>query len=175
MSNESEKSYLESQIATLTQEKARMPARLDRLNAQQESRIEALLAEVGVLSRVREIRDGTEELRRNLRSQSDTLNGKIEALQAVLDKYHATPAKPVPPRVVAPPRVLAPPQHVVALPAHDPVNSGSEVYEDGEDEEDGWDESLVEDGGRDEIADAIENATDEAAVRVLLARYTRRA
>ena len=174
MSNESEKSYLESQIATLTQEKARMPARLDRLNAQQESRIEALLAEVGVLSRVREIRDGTEELRRNLRSQSDTLNGKIEALQAVLDKYHTTPAKPVPPHVVATPHVVAPPR-VVALPAHDPVNSGSEVYEDGEDGEDGWDESLVEDGERDEIADAIENATDEAAVRVLLARYTRRA
>jgi hypothetical protein len=181
MPNESEKSYLESQIALLSQVKATLPARLVQLNAEQESRIEALLAEAGVLSRVREIRAGTEEMRRSLQSQSDTLGGKIEALQAVLVKYHLTPAKPAPPRVLSP-----------KVEAHDPVVQFAEVYagDESDESDDNWDESdgddtegddlwddgeaIGGDGGRDEIAVAIENATDEAEVRAVLLRYTRK-
>lgn len=86
--------------------------------------------------------------------------------------------------------------------AHDLEASGSEVYSDPEDDEDAeyedeeaegeWDEEFAREvagekfeaesdededdaNEEDEIADAIENATDEAAVRALLARYSRKA
>jgi hypothetical protein len=99
----------------------------------------------------------------------------------VLVKYHLTPAKPAPPRVPSP-----------KVEAHDPVVQFAEVYagDESDESDDNWDESdgddtegddlwddgeaIGGDGGRDEIAVAIENATDEAEVRAVLLRYTRK-
>lgn len=95
------------------------------------------------------------------------------------------------------------PAHTPKVEAHDPEASGSEVYSDPEDDEEAyeeeaeneWDEEFArevagegfdteddtdddtanEGAEDDEIADAIENASDEAAVRALLARYSRKA
>jgi len=216
MSNEVEKSYLESQIVLLMQERAALPSRFEQLKAQQEARIEAFLQEAGVLPRVKEMRAEIEQLHRKVQSHSDVLGGKIEALQAVLDTFHrlkvpaGTQFDPVSGEPMPPPAApkVAP---------HDPEASGSEVYDDEDDEDndgyeeaDEWDEAFasemtgvgadddleeveedadtseddsVEEDGEDEtdsedgddIADAIENASDEAAVRALLNRYMRKA
>jgi hypothetical protein len=215
MSNEVEKSYLESQIVLLMQERGALPARFEQLKVQQEARIEAFLQEAGVLSRVKEMRAEIEQLHRKVQSHSDVLGGKIEALQAVLDTFH---------RLKVPAGTQFDPVSGEPLPSpaapkvapHDPEASGSEVYDDednedddGYEEADEWDEAFaqemtgvsadddleevedadtsedegVEEDSEDEtgsedgddIADAIENASDEAAVRALLTRYMRKA
>jgi hypothetical protein len=216
MSNEVEKSSLESQVVLLMQERAALPARFEQLKAQQEARIEAFLQEAGVLSRVKEMRAEIEQLHRKVQSHSDVLGGKIEALQAVLDTFH---------RLKVPAGTQFDPVSGEPLPSpaapkvapHDPEASGSEVYDDEDNEDDGyeeadeWDEAFAQEmtgvgadddleeveedadtsedegveedsedetgseDGDDDIADAIENASDEAAVRALLTRYMRKA
>jgi hypothetical protein len=216
MSNEVEKSYLESQVVLLMQERAALPARFEQLKAQQEARIEAFLQEAGVLPRVKEMRAEIEQLHRKVQSHSDVLGGKIEALQAVLDTFH---------RLKVPAGTQFDPVSGEPLPSsaapkvapHDPEASGSEVYDDEDNEDDGyeeadeWDEAFAQEmtgvgadddleeveedadtsedegveedsedetgseDGDDDIADAIENASDEAAVRALLTRYMRKA
>lgn len=142
MSNEVEKSYLESQIVLLMQERAALPARFEQLKAQQEARIEAFLQEAGVLPRVKELRAEIEKLHRSVQSHSDVLGGKIEALQTVLDNFHRlkvppgtefdpVSGEPLPPRAAPSPAApVLPAPKVVEV--YDPAASGSEVYADPE-------------------------------------------
>lgn len=185
--NEVEKSYLESQIVLLTRERASLPARFEQLKAQQEARIEAFLQEAGVLARVKEMRAEVEKLHRNVQSHSDILGGKIEAFQAVLDNFHRlkVPAgtafdpisgEPLSPSASAP----------IPIPVAEAPNPKGEATDEGADDEGAseWDEAFAHEATdeydceieeKDEIADAIENATDEEAVRALLKRYGRKA
>lgn len=202
MSNEVEKSYLESQVVLLMQERAALPARFEQLKAQQEAQLRAEI----------------EKLHRSVQSHSDVLGGKIEALQTVLDNFHRlkvppgtefdpVSGEPLPPRAAPSPAApVLPAPKVVEV--YDPAASGSEVYADpdeGYDEdpealgwgggfahevaetsewpEDGTDDGTADEGDDesddgeedDEVADAIENASDAAAVRALLNRYIRKA
>lgn len=167
MSNEVEKSYLESQIVLLMQERAALPARFEQLKAQQEARIEAFLQEAGVLPRVKELRAEIEKLHRSVQSHSDVLGGKIEALQTVLDNFHRlkvppgtefdpVSGDPLPPRAAPSPAApVLPAPKVVAV--YDPAASGSEVYAD-PDEGDEEDPEALEWGGgfAHEVAEASE-------------------
>jgi hypothetical protein len=170
MSNEVEKSYLESQIVLLMQERAALPARFEQLKAQQEARIEAFLQEAGVLPRVKEMRAEIEQLHRKVQSHSDVLGGKIEALQAVLDTFH---------RLKVPAGTQFDPVSGEPLPSpaapkvapHDPEASGSEVYDDEDDEDDEddgyeeadeWDEAFAQEmtgvGADDDLEEEVEDA-----------------
>ena len=164
MSNEVEKSYLESQVVLLMQERAALPARFEQLKAQQEARIEAFLQEAGVLPRVKELRAEIEKLHRSVQSHSDVLGGKIEALQTVLDNFHRlkvppgtefdpVSGDPLPPRAAPSPAApVLPAPKVVEV--HDPAASGSEVYADPDEGDEsvdteiyaealGWDEGFA--------------------------------
>lgn len=164
MSNEVEKSYLESQVVLLMQERAALPARFEQLKAQQEARIEAFLQEAGVLPRVKELRAEIEKLHRSVQSHSDVLGGKIEALQTVLDNFHRlkvppgtefdpVSGEPLPPRAAPSPAAPVPPAPKV-VEVYDPAASGSEVYADPDEGDEsvdteegtealGWDEGFA--------------------------------
>lgn len=123
-----ERDYLEMQIALLMKERAELPQQFSTLKAQQEAKIEAFLAETGVLPRVQAMRAEIENLLKAVQGRADNLTGRIEALQGVLDAFHTvkvssgTTFDPV----------SGEPLPTATSRTHTPVNapevSGSEVY-----------------------------------------------
>lgn len=175
------RTHLTEQINALTQERNALPQQFDTIKAQ----FDAKVAEVerDAAGRVKTLQDEMENLRKKVQSRADFLAGQVAALKDLLDRFPTQP-------VVAAPRPAAPPKPVVAkrsppppLPVEEPAYEEDEEEGYGEDEEDGEDEfdngtaSAESDPeeGDDDLASAIENASDEEAVRALLARYNRKA
>lgn len=170
------RTHLTEQIKALTQERSALPQQFNDLKAQFDAKV--VEVEQDAAGRVKALHDEMENLRKKVQSRADFLAGQVAAFKDLLDRLPAQP-------VVAAPRPAAPPKPVVAkwsppppLPVEEPVLEDGFAYE--EDEEDEFDAEAASaepdpEEGDDDLASAIENASDEEAVRALLARYNRKA
>lgn len=161
------RAHLNERINLLTQERSALPQQFDTLKAQFDTKITEV--EQDAAGRVKTIHDEVENLRKKVQSRADFLAGEVAALKGLLALLPAQP-------VVAAPRPAAPPAPLTPLPVKEPVLEDRFAYyeEDELDNEDGGMEPEPEEGD-DDLASAIENASDEEAVRALLARYNRKA
>ena len=168
------RAHLNEQIHALSQERSALPQQFDTLKAQYDSKIAEV--EQDAASRVKLLQDEVENLRRKVQSRADYLAGQVAALKELLGVLPAQPVGAAPrpaPVVVKQPSTLP-------LPVEETVledEGGEGVYEEEYEEEYEEDESTNEveaaedDPADDDLANAIENASNEEAVRALLARY----
>ena len=166
------RTHLTEQINALTQERSALPQQFDTIKAQ----FDAKVAEVerDAAGRVKALQDEMENLRRKVQSRADFLAGEVAALKGLLGLLPTQP-------VTAAPRsgpVVA--KRSPPLPVEEPVYEEDEEEGYEEDEEDELDNETASaesdpEEGDDDLASAIENASDEEAVRALLARYNRKA
>lgn len=167
MSNPGEKAFLEAKIQQLAMERMNLPRQFEGLKKQQEAKIEAFLEEAGVLGRVQELRAEVEKFRQLVQTRADNLAGQIEALQTILNNFHAVEvqASQIDQNTgyVLPSEEEPPP----------PIVEADEVtqMEDFSDEDMPGKASQEEE--YDEAAEEIENAPDEKTLRALLSRYKR--
>lgn len=163
------RAHLTEQINTLTQERSALPQQFNDLKAQFDAKV--VEVEQDAAGRVKALHDEMENLRKKVQSRADFLAGQVAAFKDLLNRLPAQP-------VVAAPRPAAPPKPVPPLPVEEPVLEDRFAYE--EDEEDEFDAEVASaepdpEEGDDDLASAIENASDEEAVRALLARYNPKA
>lgn len=164
------RAHLNEQIHALTQERSALPQQFDNLKAQYDSKIAEVEADAA--SRVKLLQDEVENLRRKVQSRADYLAGQVAALKELLGVLPAQPVGAAPrpaPVVVKQPATLPLPVEETVLEDEGGEGVYEEEYEG--DESTNEVEAAEDDPADDDLANAIENASDEEAVRALLARY----
>ena len=68
-----------------------IPQQFRKLKRDAKSRTDQILAEAGVIDAVKDIEKSLEDAQKSLQSEADTLKGQIQALEAVLNRFHQAP------------------------------------------------------------------------------------
>lgn len=83
--------YLEQKISEFRTIRASLPNKLSEAKSQTDAAIEKLMADAGILAEVQRLRSELELRQKQSNVRNAVLGGRIEELEAVLDKFHRFP------------------------------------------------------------------------------------
>lgn len=89
-----EAEFLQDRIKTHREALAEIPLKYQRIKKEADKRIDALLESAGILPEVQRVRDSVEASQKALQSQADKLQGALQVMELLMDKWHQAPPLP---------------------------------------------------------------------------------